>query len=167
MNVSALLKVLGKAWPLALDAWAAYRRWAKEHPESHGQVKGQVDAFLARVATAMQRTTPEDRIAAMLSAAEEVATGRTTTGTEQEKAQAESWLRQATDIRQALAVAEKAIGADRRRMLRRARARTDALVAEAFESLIPGGAQTASSEDLEPPRDLRRRLRDLIRRRRG
>lgn len=138
MSLAGIVGSLKKSWPLLLTAWAAYNRLAKDNPDLYSQVKDQVDAFASKVRGALHHRTTEERIAEMLDAAEETAAARATSGSDQQKSEARNWLRRAADTRQALAVAEKATGGERRRMLRQVRAVADALVADVFEVLIPG-----------------------------
>jgi hypothetical protein len=151
-----------RAWPLMLEAWRVYDRLAKSNPNLPEQVKKQAEAVRDRALQVSKQRGAEARILGMLQLARDMAQERTDSEDPGARAASQAWVRQADDIQRALTLAQGAEGANRKRMLRRVRARTDALVAEVFEAFIP--AELATEAEGSGRRQGRLRL---PRRRRG
>jgi len=144
---SAAWKVLKVSWPLALQAWAAIDDFVKKHPEVPDRVKRNLAGWRTRFASAQQKRSAGARVRATLETirglADELAVGDAAGERPVE------WRRRADGIEKALELAESRQGGVRKRMIARVVARTDALAAEAFESLIPDDESASTDAPAE------------------
>lgn len=157
----AAAQLAKRAWPLMLEAWRVYDRLAKSNPDLPEQVKKRAEAIRDRALQVSKQRGAETRILGMLQLARDMAEERAASEDPDARSASQTWVRQADDIQRALTLARGADGPTRKRMLRRVRARTDALAAEVFEAFIP--AEAAADE--EAGSRLARRLPSPFRRR--
>lgn len=127
--------VLRTNWPRIVTAWGVVTVYLKEHPDVSAAARQRAEGLRDRLVDARDRKGEEAQIRAMLdvvvnaSAAPGTGDGARTSHAEQ-----------AERLRQALGLAEQLSGRERRRALARIRTKTDALTAEAIETLLPGDA---------------------------
>ena len=131
--------ILKRSWPLILTAWSAIDDFVKKHPEIPLKARENLEKWRSGFVAAQRKRSAGGRIRATLGVVEGLADERIAGVDPGEEAEAlvASWRNRAAAITQALELAERQQGAVRKRMLERVTSRTDALAAEAFESLIP------------------------------
>lgn len=131
--------LLRRSWPLILATWSEIDAFVKKHPDIPLKVRENLDKWRSGFVAAQRKRSAGARIRATLGVVEGLADERVAGVDPSEEAETlvAGWRKRAAAITQALELAERQQGAVRKRMLERVTARTDALAAEAFESLMP------------------------------
>ena len=123
-------------WPRIQKAWSVVSVYLKEHPDFSAAARQRAEGLRDRLVDARNRKGEEAQIRATLDVVVSAsAAPGTTDGARTSHAE------QAERLRHALGVAEQLSGRERRRALARIHIKTDALAAEAIESLLPDDAQ--------------------------
>ena len=131
--------VLRTNWPRIQKAWTFASVYLQEHPDLSAAVRQRVERYRGRLVDARNKKGEEAQIRAMLDV---VVSASTTPGADD--AVRAGLANQAERLGQALGVAEQLSGRERRQALVRIRTKTDALAAEAIESLLPDDARPGS-----------------------
>jgi len=130
-----VFKLIG---PLSKEAARGLAQYVATHPEARDAVLTRVKAAGRSVDALRQARTPAARIGAKLAIVERFASAQVGDPIDPGAvAMANQWLQRSQQIRDALALAETQSGEAKSRILDRLAGRTDALAAEAIESLIP------------------------------
>lgn len=105
-----------------------------KHPNLPDDVRRQLEKARDRLVAARRQKSEEAQIRAMLEAVTGVAAGPEPGGSTHS-----GYAERAERLRMALDVAEQLTGREKRRAVKAIRGKTDALAAEAIESLLPEG----------------------------
>jgi hypothetical protein len=136
---SQVLKLIG---PLSKEATKFVAQYVATHPEAREAVLAKVKAAGKSIDALRRARTPAAKIEAKLAIVERFASTRADDPDAADVSR--QWTQRAQQIRDALALAETQGGKAKSQILDRLAARTDALAAEAIESLIPGESPSAA-----------------------
>ncbi|ACQ78440.1 hypothetical protein Bcav_0175 [Beutenbergia cavernae DSM 12333] len=131
-----LWRLLKRYGPLALAAWRQVDKYLKEHPDVSAASKQQILRWRDQVIAVKNRRSVEGRLRGTLEVVDRLAAEHASSGRPERVATARDWADRAADITRALDMAVTRTGTQKKLMLDRIAARTDALAAEAFESLV-------------------------------
>ena len=126
-------------WPRIQKAWSFASVYVQEHPDLSAAVRHRLERYRGRLVEARNKKGDEAQIRAMLDV---VVSASAAPGADD--AVRASFENQAERLRHALGVAEQLSGRERRQALGRIKTKTDALAAEAIESLLPADARPGS-----------------------
>ncbi|MCU1431677.1 MAG: hypothetical protein JWP95_782 [Actinotalea sp.] len=130
------LRIVRANWPLVLQTWGHVEAYLKKHPELPGQAARQYTAIRAHLDQVSAKRSKEAQIAGLLDIVRDL-TGPTGAATDAAGTiQSAEWRRRADQIGTALTLVTAMTGADRKKKVALLQGRTDALVAEVFESLV-------------------------------
>lgn len=136
--------------PHIVRAWLAIDDYLVRHPQVSATARQNLLSGRDRWVQAQGRKTPEAQLRATLSLVEGLAGDVPRQPSGPEAQAADERARKVQQIRQALTLAEARTGPERDRMLARLRDRTDALVSEAFEALVPDEATGGGGSAVSP-----------------
>ena len=123
--------------PHIVRAWLAIDDYLAKHPNVSEKARQNIVVGRQRWVQAQGRKTPEAQLRATLEIVEGLAHDVPRQPPGPQAQAADERLRSVQLLRQALALAEARTGPERERMLARLQDKTDALVSDAFEALVP------------------------------
>ncbi|NCT90975.1 hypothetical protein GXB85_08455 [Cellulomonas sp. APG4] len=128
---------LVKYWPLVSAAFEQVDRFIKEHPGVSDGARERFNDWRDSFLAAQKKRSAEARVRATLDTVRRIAEEQAAASGDGATVVGGDWLERAASIERALELATAQTGRTRRRMLAQVAKRTDALVAEAFLSLLP------------------------------